>query len=62
MANPTLDAPTDVPRIDLTANDAFGGEHPWDQYAWLRANAPVYWHDEVDGTGFWASRATPTSA
>lgn len=28
--------------------------HPWDQYAWLRANAPVYWHDEPDGPGFWA--------
>ena len=48
------DAPSDVPTIDLTANDAFGGDHPWDQYAWLRTNAPVYWHDEVDGPGFWA--------
>ena len=28
--------------------------HPWDQYAWLRANDPVHWHDEVDGPGFWA--------
>ena len=28
--------------------------HPWDQYAWLRANAPVFWHDEPDGPGFWA--------
>lgn len=43
-----------APAIDLTATDAFGGGHPWEQYAWLRANAPVYWHDEVDGPGFWA--------
>ncbi|MGB0113769.1 MAG: cytochrome P450 [Ilumatobacteraceae bacterium] len=50
MGNTSIDAPA----IDLTANDAFGGEHPWEQYAWLRANAPVYWHDEVDGPGFWA--------
>lgn len=55
MAKTTFDVPTlDVPAIDLTANDAFGGDHPWDQYAWLRANAPVYWHDETEGPGFWA--------
>lgn len=42
------------PVIDLTATDAFGGSHPWEQYRWLRANAPVYWHEEVDGPGFWA--------
>ena len=28
--------------------------HPWDQYEWLRANAPVFWHDEPYGSGFWA--------
>ena len=50
MASTNFDAPV----IDLTANDAFGGEHPWEQYAWLRANDPVHWHDEVDGPGFWA--------
>ena len=50
MASTNFDAPV----IDLTANDAFGGEHPWEQYAWLRANDPVHWHDEADGPGFWA--------
>ncbi len=45
---------TDAPAIDLTANDAFDGHHPWDQYAWLRANDPVHWHPEADGPGFWA--------
>ena len=28
--------------------------HPWDQYEWLRANAPVFWHEEENGPGFWA--------
>jgi cytochrome P450 len=40
--------------IDLTANEVFAGSHPWDQYAWLRANDPVHWHPERDGPGFWA--------
>ena len=44
----------DAPAIDLTANDAFDGSHPWDQYAWLRANDPVHWHSEANGPGFWA--------
>jgi cytochrome P450 len=45
---------TDAPAIDLTANDGFNGRHPWDQYAWLRANDPVHWHPEAEGPGFWA--------
>jgi cytochrome P450 len=45
---------TDAPAIDLTANDAYDGHHPWAQYAWLRANDPVHWHPEADGPGFWA--------
>ena len=41
--------------IDLVSPETFARfGHPWDQYAWLRANAPVYWHPEVDGPGFWA--------
>ncbi len=47
-------AGSDAPAIDLTATDAFNGVHPWDQYAWLRANDPVHWHPERDGPGFWA--------
>ena len=50
MATSTSDTPT----IDLTANDAYGGEHPWEQYAWLREHDPVHWHEEADGPGFWA--------
>lgn len=41
--------------IDLISERTFVERgHPWEQYAWLRANAPVYWHDESDGPGFWA--------
>ncbi len=41
--------------IDLVAVQTFVERgHPWDQYAWLRANAPVFWHEESDGPGFWA--------
>ena len=50
MASTNFDAPV----IDLTANDSYGGQHPWEQYAWLRANDPVHWHEEADGPGFWA--------
>ena len=45
---------TAAPTIDLTSTAAFAAGHPWDQYAWLRANDPVHWHPEVDGPGFWA--------
>ena len=40
--------------IDLAATASFAQGHPWEQYAWLRANDPVHWHHEVDGPGFWA--------
>lgn len=40
--------------IDLLNPASFVGGHPHEQYAWLRANSPVYWHDEPDGPGFWA--------
>ncbi|MEY3566222.1 MAG: hypothetical protein RLZ19_236 [Actinomycetota bacterium] len=42
-------------QINLVSPETFARSgHPWDQYAWLRANAPVYWHLEPDGPGFWA--------
>ena len=40
--------------IDLISTANFELTHPWEQYAWLRENAPVYWHAEADGPGFWA--------
>ncbi|CAB4724920.1 unannotated protein [freshwater metagenome] len=44
-----------APAINLIDPEYFARHgHPWDQYEWLRANAPVFWHDEPDGPGFWA--------
>ena len=41
--------------INLISPETFAATgHPWEQYAWLRKNAPVYWHDEPNGPGFWA--------
>ncbi len=40
--------------IDLLDPRSFSQGHPHGQYAWLRDNAPVYWHEEPDGPGFWA--------
>jgi cytochrome P450 len=42
------------PVIDLASASSFAHGHPWDQYAWLRANDPVHWHDLPDEPGFWA--------
>ncbi|MGB0693935.1 MAG: hypothetical protein ACPGPD_14535, partial [Pseudomonadales bacterium] len=40
--------------IDLLNTASFAGGHPHDQYDWLRQHAPVYFHDEPGGRGFWA--------
>lgn len=40
--------------IDLLNPASFDGGQPHDQFRWLRENAPVYWHDEPNGPGFWA--------
>lgn len=44
-------------QIDLISPETFARRgHPWEQYAWLRTNAPVFWHPEPadSGPGFWA--------
>jgi cytochrome P450 len=41
-------------KIDLLSPASFDGGQPHDQFAWLRENAPVRWHDEPGGKGFWA--------
>ncbi len=44
-----------APTINLIDPEYFAQHgHPWEQYEWLRANSPVFWHDEPDGPGFWA--------
>ena len=40
-------------KIDLLNAESFSHGQPHDQFDWLRENAPVYWHKEPDGTGFW---------
>lgn len=40
--------------IDLISTESFSSGHPWDQYAWLRQNAPVYRHPDPYGDFFWA--------
>jgi cytochrome P450 len=40
--------------IDLLSSSSFAHGHPVEQYRWLHENAPVYWHDEPGGSGFWA--------
>ncbi len=40
--------------IDLYSPSSYASGHPVDQYAWLRDNDPVHWHEEPDGPGFWA--------
>ncbi len=42
------------PEIDLISSDVFQDGHPWDQYAWLRANDPVHLHPVEGGRPFWA--------
>jgi cholest-4-en-3-one 26-monooxygenase len=39
--------------IDLTDAEAFVGAVPHEWFAYLRRNAPVWWHEETDGPGFW---------
>jgi cytochrome P450 len=43
-----------VTDISLLSPQSFAHGQPHEQFAWLRANDPVHWHDEVDGEGFWA--------
>lgn len=40
--------------IDLLSVGSYAGSQPHDQFRWLRENAPVYWHQEPEGRGFWA--------
>lgn len=44
----------DFAQIDLTDSTNFvrGVPHHW--FAYLRQHAPVWWHEESDGPGFWA--------
>jgi cytochrome P450 len=41
-------------KIDLLSPQSFAAGQPHDQFHWLRENAPVRWHDEPGGKGFWS--------
>ncbi len=40
-------------QIDVYNPDHYTAGIPHDQFAWLRANAPVYWHEHPAGHGYW---------
>src|SRR2546428_8882269 len=42
-----------LPGVDLANPDLFLAGWPHEAFALLRAQAPVYWHEEANGTGFW---------
>jgi cholest-4-en-3-one 26-monooxygenase len=44
----------DLTTIDLCDRDAYVAGVPHDAFAHLRAEAPVHWHEEADGPGFWS--------
>ena len=39
--------------IDVYDPDSYTSGIPHDQFAWLRSQAPVYWHEHPDGGGYW---------
>ncbi|MBI1212776.1 MAG: cytochrome P450 [Alphaproteobacteria bacterium] len=41
-------------KIDLLSPQTFATGHPFAEYRWLRDHAPVHWHEEPNGPGFWA--------
>jgi len=41
-------------KIDLLTPASFASGQPHEQYRWLRDHAPVHWHQDPDGPGFWA--------
>ena len=39
--------------IDVYSPDAYTDGIPHEQFAWLRENAPVHWHEHPEGYGYW---------
>lgn len=42
-----------IDQIDLLDRDRFTQGIPHEWFTWLRENAPVHWHEEPGGPGFW---------
>jgi len=51
------EAAIDFNDIDLTDSKHFVNGVPHEWFTFLRHNAPVWWHEEADGPGFWAVTA-----
>src|SRR4029077_10453542 len=51
--SPAMSVAMQLPDIDLLNPDLFLDGWPHDAFAVLRAKAPVYWHEERHGPGFW---------
>ena len=45
---------TSPDRLDLTDLDAYAEAVPHEAFRVLREKDPVHWHEEADGSGFWA--------
>jgi len=45
--------------INLLDSTVFAERVPHEWFAFLRKNAPVWWHEEEDGPGFWAVTSLP---
>lgn len=46
-------AVTTAPEFDFLDHQMFAAREPWDVFAWLQENAPVYRHPEPGTDGFW---------
>jgi len=44
----------DLREVDLCGRDSYVAGIPHEDFALLRREAPVFWHPECDGSGFWA--------
>ncbi len=44
---------TDLASVDLLDHDLFADHEPWEVFDLLHRDAPVYFHPEPDGRGFW---------
>jgi cytochrome P450 len=44
----------DLGSVDLLDHDLFADHEPWEVFDLLQREAPVYFHKESDGRGFWA--------
>ncbi|MFF0171333.1 cytochrome P450 [Streptomyces prasinus] len=48
------DSSQQAPRINLVDPELYAHGNPFEQWRWLRANAPVHWHPPTELPGFWA--------